>query len=700
MAPIDSDTSDANAALAKAREQDVESLLAGSKDSAALLVCIGARPGSEDVIRAAARLAGQLNADWHAIYIETPRLQRLPSAQRERILNALKLAQDLGAITAVLSGTDIAFTAVNYAHNHHLSKIAVGRGRARPWRPPYAKRMAVYAPDIDLVELGRSVSTLVVAHHSGAGRTQATADELISPSQRKPRRWRYACAAASSLLTALIAMPLLPYLDLANIVMLFLLTVVLVAVQLGRGAAIVATVIGVAAFDFFFVAPRFSLSVGDLQYLVTFTVMLAVGLITAHLTAGLRYQARVAAHRESRSRALYEFSRELSGALQTGHVFDITRQFIQRSFYARATLLLPDDAQRLQLPSPAAHEPGRVSRMTVLDMGIAQWAFDHAAPAGIGTGILPDSSFFYLPLVAPMRTRGVLVIQPESRRRLLIPEQRQQLDTFATLAAIALERVHYIDVAQSALVRVESERLRNSLLSALSHDLRTPLTSLVGLSESLARSAPALSPAQQELAQGLHDEALRMNNLVSNLLEMARIQSGAIKPDLQWQPLEEVVGTALRASQIPLKEHAVQTMLPRDLPLVCFDAVLIERVLCNLLENAAKYTPAGSRIGIAAAVEEQFLHVTVHDNGPGVPAGREEQLFEKFTRGVHESSTRGVGLGLAICRAIVEAHAGTIRVTSSAGGGAAFVFTIPLGTPPAMPDLTESDLTASSTEHD
>ena len=523
---------------------------------------------------------------------------------------------------------------------------------------------------------------------AAAAPAPALAGTTIPGSARERQRaGRYVWATAASLFTALIATPLIPYLDLANIVMLFLLTVVLVAVRFGRGPAVVSTLVGVAAFDFFFVPPRFTFAVSDAQYVVTFAVMLAVGLITAHLTADLRYQARIASHRESRSRALYEFARELSGALQTEQVFVITSTFIERTFRVKAVLLLPDAAGRLQWPPATPGAASGAPRLSVEDMGIAQWAFDHAEPAGIGTDTLPGSGFFHMPLVAPMRTRGVLAIQPESRRWILIPEQRRQLDTFATLAAIALERVHYIDVAQQALVRMESERLRNSLLAALSHDLRTPLTSLVGLSESLSLSKPPLTAAQQELARALHEEALRMSALVSNLLDMARIQSGDVKLNLQWQPFEEVVGSALRGSQAQLAGHRVETRLAAGLPLVRFDAVLIERVLVNLLENAAKYTPAGSRIVIAAEADEQNLNVSVYDNGPGLPAGQEKAIFEKFKRGERESATPGVGLGLAICRAIIEAHGGTIQAGDSPEGGAAIVFTLPLGIPPSMPDL-------------
>jgi len=643
------------------------------KTAGALLACVGPQPGDEHVVRATARLAGQLGVDWHAVYVETPRLQRLPSGRRESVLLTLKLAQDLGARTAVLAGAEAGAAIVDYAREHNLSKIVLGRARGRtawPWRVPQGRRIAAIAPDIDLVEVG-----------AAPGAPPSAARPAATPAFRSRRPWiAGAIAAASSLATALLATPLLPYLDLANIAMLFLLVVVLVAVRLGRAASVVATCVSVACFDFFFVQPRFSFAVSDLQYVVTFGVMLAVGLITGHLTAGLRFQAHVAAHRERRSRVLYEFARELSGALQTEQVVEATRDFIGRTFRARAILLVPGPDDRLQMPAAAAGADAP-------DLGIAQWAYDHAESAGLGTDTLPASPLFYLPLVAPMRTRGVLAIAPEQQRWILIPEQREQLDTFAALAAIALERVHYIDVAQAALVNIETERLRNSLLAALSHDLRTPLTLLVGLSESLTRAKPALPPAQLVLAEGLHDEALRMSALVANLLDMARLQSGQVKLNLEWQALEEAVGTALRLCAAPLAGHRVTTAIPADFPLVRFDAVLLERVLCNLLENAAKYTPPGSAIDIAAGLHGAWATLTVSDNGPGVAPGREEEMFDKFTRGESESARTGVGLGLAICRAIVEAHGGRIRYARSAQGGASFIIMLPLGQPPATPDL-------------
>ena len=370
--------------------------------------------------------------------------------------------------------------------------------------------------------------------------------------------------------------------------------------------------------------------------------------------------------------------------MQIEQVVRISDESIERTFRATAALLLPNAEDQLTMAS--SRSDGTLS----VDIGIAQWAFDKGQPAGFGTDTLPGSEVLYIPLRAPTRARGVLAVKAHNRRLLRIPEQRQLLDTFAALIAIALERVHYVEVAQDALVRMESERLRNSLLAALSHDLRTPLTVLVGLAESLTLTKPPLSPVQLESAEAIQDEARRMSTLVSNLLDMARIESGEVKLNLQWQPLEEVVGSALNAARAMLKQHSVEVNIPRDLPLVRFDALLIERVLVNLLENASKYTPPGSKITLAAQTVGDSLSVSVSDDGPGLTAGREEAVFQKFTRGERESATPGVGLGLAICRAIVESHQGKIVAMNRPGGGARFTFTLPLGHPPAAAEEAEA----------
>ncbi len=655
------------------------------KTANALLTCVGPDAGAERVVRAAARLAGQLNAEWHAVYVETPGLQRLPAARREKILATLSLAKDLGATTAVIADADVAVSVIGYARNHNLSKLVIGRDPGRrlwPWQRSSGQKLALLAPDIDLVEIGRADGAMLNGDAKRPSPQGTTGAEPGDRSRRK--RLRYLWAALACVAVTLLSIPLAEHFDRSNIVAIFILSVVLVAVRFGRGAAALAAVLSVCSFDFFFVPPRFSFAVSDVQYILTFIIMLAVGLITGQLTAGLRFQARVAGHREERAGSLYEIARDLSGAVQIDQVVRISDESIERTFRASAALLLPNAAGQLAMTS------SRPDKALTVDIGIAQWAFDKGRPAGFGTDTLPGSEVLYVPLRAPTRARGVLAVKARNRRLLRIPEQRQLLDTFAALIAIALERVHYVEVAQDAVVRMESERLRNSLLAALSHDLRTPLTVLVGLAESLALTKPPLSPQQLESAEAIQDEARRMSTLVSNLLDMARIESGEVKLNLQWQPLEEVVGSALNAAREMLKHHVVEVHLPRNLPLIRIDAMLIERVLVNLLENASKYTPPGSRIMMAAETVGNQLSVSVSDNGPGLGAGREEAIFQKFTRGERESATPGVGLGLTICRAIVESHQGRIVAAHRPGGGARFTFTLPLGNPPPAAEEPEA----------
>jgi two-component system sensor histidine kinase KdpD len=636
-----------------------------------LLVCLSASLGSNKLIRSGARLAAQFNVPWHAIYVETPRLQRLPAEARARILRTLKLAQDLGATTASLSGHDPIAVAVAYARDHNLGKVIIGRDSERlwPWQRSFAERMGRACPELDVI---------LVARHPDE-RESASPALSENPPDVLARHWPgYAWASLAVALVTVGTAPLVRYLDLANIVMVFLLVAVLVAYKLGRGPGALAALLSVAAFDFFFVQPRFSFTVSDVQYLLTFAIMLGVALLIGQLTAGLKFQAMVAENREQRMRALFEMARELSSALTNEQIAEISERFIQRVFAARSMLLALDTKDKLVRIS-------ELDTLPELDAGIAQWAFDHNELAGLSTDTLPSAPVLYVPLKAPMRTRGLLALLPTRGQWTAAPEQQRLLETSATLMAIALERVHFISVAQEALIQMESEQLRNSLLAALSHDLRTPLTVLTGLADSLSLAGPPLPKAQADIAQAIREEALRTSALVSNLLDMARLQSGNVKINRDWQPLEEIIGVALQSRAQQLASHTVQVLLPADLPLLYFDPILMERVFCNLLENAAKYTPAGSTITLSARQSGDSVEIILEDNGPGLPAGKEEALFAKFARGKNESTVTGVGLGLSIVRAIVEAHEGTVSAENRVTGGTRFVIRLPAGQAPEVP---------------
>ena len=654
--------------------------------SDAMLVCIGPGPRADRLVRTASRRALRSGAPWHAVYIETHTLQRLPESQRRAILVTLKLADSLGGVSATLSGQNEATVAVAYAREHRLGTVVIGRSSPRlGWRrigpKPFVRQVAELAPDLEL---------LLIARDPGGPATPKT---RLLEGEHAVNVWP-GCgwAVASSAAVSLIATPMRGWFDLANIVMLFMLAVVLVAVKFGRIPALLAATVNVLAFDFFFVPPRFSFAVSDVQYLLTFAVMLVVGLLTGQLTAGLRFEARISSSRERRAQSLFELTRDLSAALLDTQVAELGVAALQRNFGGQAVVLVTDGNDQLAVP---------VNPPAGFDSSVADWAFRNEQPAGLATSTLSAQTWHYVPLKAPMRVRGVLALTPAQPRWLLIPEQQQQLDTLARQIAIALERVHYVEIAQQAVVEIESERLRNTLLAAISHDVRTPLTALIGLAESLQRSlrsppgvgqggAPGLAhtETQADCAAAITQQARQLGTLVTNLLDMARLQNDGVKLRSEWQSVQEVVGSAIRAAQHALGTDRVTTDVPADLPLVEFDAVLMERVLVNLLENAAKY--GATPIVVSARTTTDTLVLSVRDHGPGLPAalkGREAELFDKFTRGEPESATPGVGLGLAICKAVVDAHRGKIvahNTLDGTGGGAEFQVILPRRAPPVL----------------
>ncbi|MEN3031517.1 DUF4118 domain-containing protein [Chromobacterium amazonense] len=637
-----------------------------------LLVCVGPGPGTEKLIRSTKRLAANLDADWIAVYVETPQLQRLPEEQRARILKGLKLAQELGAETTVLGGSELAATLLAYARTRNVSKLVVGKSVRNPlvrlWQGSLVNELTRLSGDVDIY---------VVAHEledESSRRGKRVRSLLFSEDDEGKTRRGYLAASAICFATTAVNHLLVPYFALSNVIMVHLLAVVLIATRYGRGPGVLASFLSVAAFDFFFVPPRLSFAVSDTQYLLTFIVMLVVALIISQLTARFRFEATIATYRERRTRALYDLGRELAGALTASQIIETAVGRLEPLFRAKVMLFIPNSEDQLR----AATDYGSTA-----DTGVAQWVFDNLQPAGLGTNTLPSNPALYVPLKAPMRTRGVIALLPEETIHAFLPEQQRLLETCAAQIALALERVHYVEVAQDAIVAMESERLRNSVLSVVSHDLRTPLTTMLGLANML--NSPNLPPEQQaDISQSIQDEAMRMNKLVTNLLDMAKLQSG-VKLNKEWQLLDEVVGSAVRACEHSLRKHQLELKLSHDLPVLEYDAVLIERVLVNLLENAAKYTPPGSHIELAAQHDGARVRISVSDDGPGLPANMEHKAFDKFSRGTPESTTPGVGLGLAICRAIIENHGGTIDAGNLHPHGARFSFTLPAGTPPALP---------------
>ncbi|MGI6901987.1 MULTISPECIES: two-component system sensor histidine kinase KdpD [Leclercia] len=638
----------------------------------AILLCIGHGSGNEKLVRTAARLAAKFGSVWHAVYVETPQLHRLPENQRRAILGALRLAQELGAETATLAEQAEEKAILRYAREHNLGKIVIGRrARRRGFsRESFADKLAQRAPDLDLL--------IVALDDKPAALPARTPDNrAFSDKWRIQLRGCLVAVLLCALIT-FVASQWLPGFDAANLVMIYLLGVVIVALFYGRWPSVLATVINVISFDLFFIAPRGTLAVSDVQYVLTFAVMLAVGLLIGNLTAGVRYQARIARYREQRTRQLYEMSKALAVGRAPQDIVQTSQQFIHSTFNARSLILLPDREGKLAPLTPA-------SGITPWDEAIAHWSFDKGQPAGAGTDTLPGVPYQILPL----QRQGVLIVEPANLRQLMIPEQQRLLETFTLLVASALERLALTASEEQARLASERESIRNSLLAALSHDLRTPLTVLFGQSEILTLDLAAEGSRHAIQASEIRQHVLNTTRLVNNLLDMARIQSGGFNLKKEWLTLEEVIGSALKTLEPGLGGRHIALAMSDPLALIHVDGPLFERVLINLLENAAKYAGSKAQIGIDASVTPDQLQLEVWDSGPGIPAGQEEAIFDKFARGNKESAIPGVGLGLAICQAIVEVHGGTITAHNRPEGGAGFCVTLPLDAPPELNDFPE-----------
>ena len=641
-----------------------------------LLVCVGPNPASRRLIRTARRVAARLRAPWIALYVETPSHAGLPESDRVALADNMRLAESLGGVTAMLSGQDVARQILLYAREHNVGRILAGK----PTHPRWRDRLRGSLVDA-LVRGSGDIDIYVISGDSDEKAKSPRPSVSLRPTSRASD---YASAIAVVLASSAVGFVLFPFISVTNLAMVYLLGVTFVATRSSRGPAGLASLVSVMAFNFFFVPPRFTFEVADPQYLLTFAVMLLVALLISTLASRGRIQADIVRQRERRTAALYALSRDLGRTQLQVEVARAAGPHVDEATAATSFILCPDDEGRLaQIGATAA------SSTEVRDEAVARWVFDHGRPAGLGTETLPASAALFLPLVGSKGSLGVIGIRPTAGDR-FTPDQMQLVEALASQIAAALDRARLFAETQRARVEMETERLRNSLLSSVSHDLRTPLASITGAASTLLDEQGHQDDAsRRDLLETIHEEAFRLNRLVANLLDMTRLESGALKVKKEWLSIEEPIGGALTRLESSLAGRKVEMQVPRDLPLVPFDGLLIEQVLVNLLENAIKYTAPESPITISGSASPDAVMVEVADRGPGVPSGTEERVFEKFQRLESKGPQGGVGLGLTICRGIITAHGGRISVTNRAEGGAAFRFTLPLeGEPPSMSDAS------------
>ncbi len=662
-----------------------------------VLVCIGPKPMAERLIRAGKRLATELRTQWIVVYVETPELQYLSPEKRDAVLRMLKLAEQLGAETTTLSAPETGQAIIDFAVQRNITKIVMGKPGRRGWRRwlfgSVVDTVIANAHNINIYLLGspRSRKEDDQTDQAAASLYHRAAPpglfDKFRESSKPPIIAGYLWGAATAALCTLVASGMNNRFDLANLIMVYLLGVVFIATRFGRGPSILVSVLGVVLFDFLFVVPVYTLSVANSQYLFTLGAMLAVALVTSHLTASVRYQAKVAAHRERRAETLFAMSREMSAGRTEEDIVKTAVRHIHDEFGGRAVILLPNDEGRIVHPNQRALDYSFCGA----DLNAAQWVYAHRDMAGQGTNTLTEALGVYFPLITADRVIGVLALLPANLRRVFLPEQQRLLGSFLDQIARAMERIRMIEEARKSAVQMEAEKLRNSLLNAISHDLRTPLAGIISSAKELEEQEPSDNHGErQRLCHEIVEEAGRMSSLVKNILDMARLEAGAARLHLQWHSLEQLILNAESRLERGLKGRTLTHKLPRDLPPIQVDGVMLEQVLVNLLENIIRYTPAGTGVEIMAERSLLTLSVTVTDYGPGIPKGQEEQIFDKFHRGHDPATARGAGLGLAICKAIVEIHGGWIRAKNRVKGGAEFTFLIPQEqTPPAETGETE-----------
>jgi len=626
-----------------------------------ILVCVGPSPLSSRVVRTARRMAAAAQAGWIAVSVETP---RQGAQATEQVRRNLQLAERLGAEVTVLSGENVVDELLAFAVKRNVNKIVIGKPALARWRE-WLRGSIVD----DLIRRSGEIDVHVVKGEPEDHELERTRGVSMRADWRQ-YVWTVVVMAVCTTVAAL----MFGAFSAVNLTMVYLAGVVFVASRFTLGPSILGSVLGALLFDFLFTEPYYSFAISDVEYVIAFLVLLVTALVISGLTQQVRRQIDAARNRYLRTIALYFMSRQLAAARDADSMMQAAARHVADVFQGETAILVPDADNR---PLLAAHH-GEFIADAAKERAAAQWVFEHQRWAGWSTETLSASTAMYVPLVTSNGSLGVLALRPRNPKQPLEPDQRHLLETFATQLAIALERSKFAIQADAARREVETEQLRSSLLSSVSHDLRTPLATIAGAASTLLDQPTELSTdSRRELLRSVAEEANRLNEIVAKLLDMTRLETPGFKLQKEWFPLDELVGAALNRLRGPLEGHQLRTDLPDDLPLLEVDGVLIETVLANILENAARYTPAGSNIEIGARLTNDEFVVEVLDNGPGLKSGSEKEIFHRFVRQRPTGDRSGTGLGLAICDAVIRLHDGKIGAENRPEGGARFWFTIP-----------------------
>lgn len=636
-----------------------------------LLVCINREELETGLIRAAKRLATQLNAEWYVINVEAPGNIVLSSERQRNLANTLKLAEKLGAEVITVQGVSVASTSVEYARTHNIAKIIVSKPRYKGLnkliRRSITNQIIHEANDIDVY----------VINTRGEEEPSEKKDQETNLASNKIGNWRgYLYAMGLVVVATLLSYLIRSFFAPTNLIMVYLLCVLITAVFCGIGPSIFASILSVLAFDFFFINPRLSFTVNDTQYIFTFITLLIVGFIISYFTARMRRQTEAVRQREKETLSLYTMSKNLAIAVGFEAIVHAIIQSTSEIYESNVAIFLRDGQKESTL-KPYKEKIGLI--ISENEIAAATWAFEHKKMVGYGTDTLPDAKALYLPMITARGIIGVMGIWISETKTQLTAGQLRLLHTFADLAATALELNQLAEEAHNLQMLEITEKLQNALLNSISHDLRTPLVSIIGVLSSLQDEGFKVNDADKEnLIQVAREEAERLNHLITNLLDVTRIDSGVIKLLRQPSDLQELVSVALEQLGDHTGNHQIKINISNELPFVNVDFGLIVQVLYNILDNALKYSPDDSPIEIIAHQIKSEIEVNIADRGIGIPPEYLQRVFDKFYRVHRPDQVSGTGLGLSICKGIIEAHGGNILAENRDGGGTIIKFTLPI----------------------
>ena len=602
-----------------------------------ILVCIGDGKAVLRLVRTARRAAERRQAPWIAVHVETHRHAGLPEETKTRISEALRLAEQLGAETLVIPGDKVAAELLAFARERNISQIIVGTPPSRPLVPSLRthRHRRVAGPRRQFRRDGRL----------GRGRDRTGAASRRPPGPGIVDWTGYAVAAAATVAATALSYGLSLFMDLPNISLVYLMAVLLVAIRHGLGPSIATSVASALAYNFFFTDPLFTLDIYDIQDILTVVFFLLTAVIASNLAARVGSQVEATRLSARRTANLYGFSRKIAAAANQDDVLWAVVHHVAATIHGRSLILLPDSGTTSggQLAIRAGYPPE--DQLDDKARAAAEWAWSHAEPAGRGSTTLPTSAWLFLPLQTGRGPVGVLGVQIEGGDRPLSPEDSRLLGTLADQAAVAIERTNLVSDIENARLAAETERLRSALLSSLSHDLRTPLASILGAASSLISYEGSLNAADRlDLAQTIQDEAERLNRFVQNLLDMTRLGSGKLKPRTDWVDLRDIVGSAVERAAKLLRRRPVRVEIDPAMPLLRLDAMLMEQVIFNLIDNACKYSPPGTPVTVWTALRDGHAVIEVCDQGPGIPPEDRERVFDMFYR-VEDGDSRAAGTG-------------------------------------------------------